>query len=212
MSAPDSPSLWQLASGSLSFLLGFGSAVFAEPLRQRIFRPKLALFFSGGEDCVTRTPMSGSGYATYVRIKVTCARRRTAKSCSAYLVGIETLSPGGTFQPTNFVDSLPLSWSCQATGQEREPLDLLWGVNQYIDVVAAHDGSAYLEPQFSPIPLRYVALFRKTTETFRFTVLVSGDTIEPARLRFVVAWKGDAQFMDVYEDGPNKSLERSRER
>jgi hypothetical protein len=200
VAAPDPSPLWQFASSVISFLAGFASAVFAEPLRQKIFRPGIQLSFSGADDCITRTPTSGAGTATYIRVKVTSSKRRSAKGCRAFLVGIETKSSGGKFAPTEFVDSLPLAWSCSPPGTERTPRDLLWGVNQYIDVVAVLDSRNYLEPQFAPIPHRYISIFSATEQIYRFTILVSGDGVQPSQLCLVITWKGDAKKMDVYED------------
>lgn len=200
VAAPNPSPWWQFASSLGSFLAGFASAVFAEPLRQKLFRPGVSLSFSGADDCICRTPTSGAGPATYIRVKVTSSKRRAAKGCRAFLVGIETKASNGSFVPTEFVDSLPLAWSCSPTGAERAPRDLFWGINQYVDVVAAHDGSAYLEPQFAPVPHRYVSIFRATEKIYRFTVFVSGDGVEPSRIQLIVAWKGDAKKMDVYED------------
>ncbi len=200
MAAEDSSTTVELISGVLAFGAGFASAVFAEPIRQRIFRPKIALHFSGGDDCVTRTPTFSAGMATYLRVRATVSGGRTARACRAFMVGIETKSQTGSYTQSNFVDSLPLAWSCSPAGTERSPRDLLKGVSQYIDVVTAYDNSPNLEPQFAPIPMRYNDLFRPTEHTFRFTILVSGDGAQPSKIRLVVAWKGDAKSMDVYED------------
>ena len=180
-----------------SFFLGFVSAVFAEPVRRFLFKPKLNLRFSGKDDCVAQTPMSSGINGVYVRVKVTNLRRQVARSCRAFLNGVEKQATDGRFQPTIYTDSLPLAWSCQPEGLERSPLDLLHGVSQYVDVVAAFEGGRYLEPQVAPFPRRYFSLFADHEAIYRFTIQVSGDGVDPRVITIDVNWKGQWNTLQV---------------
>lgn len=139
----------------LSFVLGFVTAVCAEPARQRLFRPVLELNFANTPDCVTKTRTTGGHQAIYVRLRVENKKSRLAKQCRAYLIKIEIKNNDGEFESTMYTDSIQLAWSCREPGMERAPLDLPNGVLQYIDVVATDQASNSFAPQISPFPLRY---------------------------------------------------------
>lgn len=181
-----------------SFFLGFISAVFAEPARQRLFRPVLRLRFSNKPDCVAKTP-TGGGEAVYIRVEVMNEKRRLAKQCRAYLVNAEVQNDHKEFEPTIYVDSIQLAWSCRENGMERDAVDLPNGVSQYIDVLATDKSSNCFTPQISPFPFRYQELFTNTPKTFRFTVQVSGDGVDPVFTKIIFSWKGQWDNFEVYQ-------------
>ena len=183
----------------VTFVLGFISAVFAEPARQRLFRPVLRLSFSGTDDYVARTPTAGGSEAVYFRVKVTNEKPRLARACRAYLVNVEKSARSG-FVSTLYADSIQLAWSCQVPGNERNPLDLPNGVSQYIDVIATSKATNAFAPQISPFPFRYNLLFSPELETYRLTIQVSGDGIEPKILKLIFVWKGQWDTAKAYED------------
>lgn len=195
---PSAASSMQLITPILSFALGFISAVFAEPLRQWLFRPRLKLTFTGREDCVTATRMTDGSGARYVRIRVVNVRRRVAKSCKGFLIKIEKLSASGQFHDTHYVDSIQLAWSCQGRDDARKPLDLVHGISQYLDVVATSEVSDSFALQISPLPLRYESLWSTVPSTYRYTVQVSGDGVDPVQIKIVFSWKGNWQDVDAY--------------
>jgi hypothetical protein len=197
---PSAASSMQWATPILSFALGFVSAVFAEPLRQWLFRPRLALTFTGREDSITATRMTDGSGARYVRVKVVNAKRRVAKSCKGFLIKVEKRSYSGQFEDTNYVDSIQLAWSCQGGDDARKPLDLVHGISQYLDVVATSETSNSFALQMSPLPLRYEPLWSSEQNTYRYTVQVSGDGVDPVQIRIVFSWKGDWQNVDAYLD------------
>jgi hypothetical protein len=177
-------------------VLGFTAAVFAEPLRQWIYRPKLKLEFNDDPGCRARTPeqaqLTGVPVpniyeADYIRIKVTNTKPFIAKNCLAYLIGIEKPDNSGTFTPTIYGDSIPLPWSCR--GEEAYgPLDLPRGIVQFIDVVSTRSISNDFTPAIRPIPYRYIGLFEKGI--FRFSVQVSGENVKPVSIKIVFRWTG----------------------
>src|SRR5438477_10723536 len=75
----------------LAWTVGFLTAIYAEPLRHAIFRPKLKLDFGHGLEFKTLTPeqasyvdvvnVTSNHEAEYVRIKVRNIKRAIAKNC-----------------------------------------------------------------------------------------------------------------------------------
>lgn len=183
----------------VSFILGFISAVFAEPARQRLFRPILQLRFSNTPDCVAKTPTVGEGEAIYIRVGVVNENRRLARQCRAYLVNTEVQNDLGEFEPTIYVDSIQLAWSCRKEGKQRDAVDLPNGVSQYIDVLATDKSNNCFRPQISPFPFRYQEVFTNTPKTFKFTVQVSGDGVDPVFTTIVFSWKGQWDDFEVYQ-------------
>jgi hypothetical protein len=141
----------------------------------------------------------GSG-ARYVRVKVVNVKRRIAKSCKGFLIKVEKLNASGQFQDTNYVDSIQLAWSCQGGDDAREPLELVHGISQYLDVVATSESSNSFRLQIYPLPLRYEPLWSTAPNTYRYTVQVSGDGPDPVQIKIVFSWKGNWQNVDAYLD------------
>jgi hypothetical protein len=184
-------------------LFGFFAAVFAEPLRHLIYRPKLRLEFGNTSDYRARTPEQAtpsgtpdfSGWeADYIRIKVTNTKPAVAKNCRAYLVAVEKADETGQFIPTKYCDSIPLSWACRGD-QAYDPLDLPRDIPHFVDVVSTRSVSTDFRPEIRPVPYRYVSLFGEHG-TFRFTILVSGENIKPTPIRVFFRWAG---VWDKYE-------------
>ncbi len=91
--------LLKILSPLLTFIVGFLTALFAEPLRQLIYRP---VWNRSLRTMITASQRRMKGFpamhrAHYIRVKVTNRRSRVAKDCRAYLVGMERevqLEPG----------------------------------------------------------------------------------------------------------------------
>jgi hypothetical protein len=176
--------------GLFGFIGGFFTALFAEPLRQWIYRPKLSLSFGKSSDFITNTPeIAGLSQhqAFYIRLKVVNSSSRLAKACRAYLVRVEK-QVDGKFGPTIYCDSIQLAWSVRE-GQAFAAIDLPPDVPQFVDVVSTRSISKQFRPLISAIPMRYEALFWETG-VFRFQVLVSGDGVKPVRTQLVLHWDG----------------------
>jgi hypothetical protein len=194
------PSIVPVVTFISGAVVAFASAVYAEPLRQWLFRPRLCVSFSGGDDCVAKTPTDANSSAVYVRLKVVNEKPKLAKGCRAYLIGVETSPSPGVFEPTLYVDSIQLAWSCQMPDDARRPLDLAHGVSQYIDLIATSKLKENFVPQIQPLPYRYSELFTLEPRTYRFTVQVSGDGVDPVQIKIVFVWKGLWHPVDVYQD------------
>jgi hypothetical protein len=183
-----SAAFWSPFAG---FVAGFLTAVFAEPLRQWLWRPALNMEFKKANHFLTKTPariQSVEYEALYVRVKVINRGSHIAKSCRPYLVAIDRLGPSGTWDPTDYCESLQLAWS--ARGDERfTPLDLPKDVPHFIDVLSTNSLDHNLVPEIVVVPFRYEQLFTAPGE-YRFTVLVAGDGVKPASMSIAVKWTG----------------------
>lgn len=190
----------------VSFILGFVSAVFAEPARQRLFRPHLKLTFSGRDDTIAKTSTASGTEAVYLRVKVVNEKPKLARAIRAFLINVEVKSTTDSdFSPTIYTDSIQLAWSCQVAGSERSALDLANGVSQYVDVISTSSVANTFEVHISPFPIRYRELFGSQPQTFRFTIQVSGDGVDPELLKLVFVWKGRWDAVDAFEESSGTS-------
>jgi len=185
----------------VGWLLGFVSAIFAEPLRKWIYSPKLKLEFGASPEFRSRTPEEATfrqvvtvhsvHEAEYVRVRATNIRQAVAMRCRAYLVAVERMGGNGEFQATIYCDSIPLAWSCR-NEQAYDPVDLPSGVAQFIDVVSTRsqaNTSSDFRVEIKPMPYRYLDLFAQQG-TFRFTIQVSGENVKPVFIKIVFGWRG----------------------
>jgi hypothetical protein len=170
-----------LASGVIGFTFG----LISDRALKWLNRPILKLQFDIGDDFQTPTPdiRNGTTYKAYVfRIRVINTKNGTvAKSCRAFLVGIEELSKD-KFVRTAYTDSIPLAWSTRQSrnkkGAEFDPIDLPRGIGQYVDVFAIRRGIDQFEPATSITPFRYRGLYKKKG-TLRFRIRIAGDNFDP---------------------------------
>lgn len=184
----------------VGFIGGFFTALFAEPLRQRLYRAKLSLSFGSSSDFIARTlETSGQSQyqAIYIRLKVVNTSTRLAKACRAYLVGIEK-QKDNKFEPTVYCDSMQLQWSVRGADERFGAIDLPQDVPQFVDVVSTRSISTYFAPATAQVPLRYMELF-KETGIFRFRVQVSGDGVKPVWSEVILHWDGKWDKFSVEE-------------
>ena len=174
----------------LGFVAGFLSAVFAEPIRQWLYRPKLSLEFLHNDHFVTTTDEGSppTHQAKYVRVRASNLSARAAKGCRAYLVGLQRRGPGGAWEATEYCDCLQLAWSARP-GASHDALDLAAGTPFFIDVVSTRQPSQAFAWSAMFTPYRVQHLFR-TPGTYLFTILVTGDNVKPAKLSVSFKWTG----------------------
>ena len=188
-----------LLSLIIALFSGFFIAVFAEPLRQWLFKPIVKLEFNKDlPDFVTHTPMT-HGQACYIRVKVNNERRNVAKGCKAYLVNIEKEQPNGEFCSTIYCDSIQLAWSNRGKNAY-DGIDLSKGVNQFVDVITSYSNRTDFEPQTFVKPNRYKPLF-KQQGVFRFTIQISAENADPETIKIKLNWSGQWNVIDVDKDG-----------
>jgi len=182
--------------------------VFAEPIRTWIYRPVLKASFKKIDSCVTRTPIgTGSDLREgfYIRAKVENRRWQMAKSCRAYLVKVEQKNSKGDFGPTIFADSLPLNWSNQRREDNGRPIDLPFGVSQFVDVISTDQGAPgipVVPPTYTvhaAMPFRYGVLFDNGPKILRLTILVTGDGVKAATTKIVFDWRKHWEKFEVSE-------------
>lgn len=173
-----------------SFVVGVLTAIFAEPIRQRIYRPKLELTFENNNCFVTETDEGNppTHHARYIRVKATNVKARIAKDCRAYLIAIDRRGPTGSWDTTEFCESLQLDWSARP-GASQSAFDLSQDVPFFIDVVSTREKAISFQPALAFTPYRFQHLF-SPPGIYRFTILVTGDNIKPARLSISFKWTG----------------------
>jgi hypothetical protein len=180
-----------LIPSAVSFLGGFFTALFAEPLRRWLWAPRLKLTFGTSQHFLTRTPEvspTGQYESLFVRVKAVNKRAALAKGCRAYLVNIERKGASGQFEPTEYCESLQLAWASQAD-QSFTAFDLPRGVPHFVDIMSTRPTSPAFAPATKVTPFRYTQMLQ-TPGTYRFTVVVSGDGVQPATIRPTVSWTG----------------------
>lgn len=191
--------------------IGFASAILApivlEPLRHRLFGPKLSLQFIDDdrackadtkENVTITNPNVPEGVthaqtdAFYIRVLAVNTGRQTAKQCRAYLINVERFNTDTNgFEETIYSDSIRLAWSARGTSEEAYlPLDLPPNVKQYVDVVSTRKIETNYKIEIYPGLLRYQELFEEHGK-FQFTIQVSGDNVKLATTKVIFEWNGD---------------------
>jgi hypothetical protein len=185
-------------------LIGFISALLAEPVRTWLFRPRLRLTFVEDADHFLTETKERIGGATadhkaiYVRVHVVNRSWALAKSCRAYLANMERLGGSGKWENTTYCESLPLSWAGYVESRFA-PLDLSQNVTHVVDVLSTREVSPSFKLETLCILKRYEELMR-THETYRLTVLVSGDGVRPASMKLIFKWTGVWDGFEVSQD------------
>jgi hypothetical protein len=181
-----------ILSNIATYVLGFLTAIFAEPIRQKIFSPRLKLSFKDTPQhkVLFITDRVTNRLVTYLRIGVVNEKRTIAKNCRAHLISIERWSDKkNKYKSSSLQDSLQLAWACKKPGEEFLSVDLAKDVHQFIDVVHAVKDEGRLEPHLYFIPLRYEDLFNFPGQ-FRYTIQVSADKTEPETIQIKFEWQG----------------------
>lgn len=206
---PPDPSTGSSVASSLqsvlTFLSGALTALFAEPIRQWLFRPNLILSFDNDDECIShtfhtsRTPAETGPKAVYIRVRVANTRKRMARDCRGYLVNLEAKNEKGKFVKTEYCDSIMLHWSCQRPETKYLPIHIPKGVNQFLDIVSIEENKNYFRPETHVILNRYHELLRRTG-VFRFTIHVVADNAEPKTIKLIFEWNGDWKNFKIHKD------------
>jgi hypothetical protein len=195
----------QWLEGTVGFLSGAAVAVFAEPVRQWLFRPHIELSFRANDPrYVARTPVlanfpdgtSVEGKAIYFRVMVKNSWGELARSCRGYLVKAERWNQATqAFEAASFYDPVRLAWS--SCGEHAyDAIDLPKGLHHFLDVVSTRQSNVafQLETQFKPI--REAGLGREPGD-YRLTVMVGGDNFRPKTIHLSVHWTGTWDKIEV---------------
>jgi hypothetical protein len=191
-----------IVSTIIGALLGFAAAIFVEPIKRWLYRPKLVASFGDSAEFQTQTkerqilkdPTDPTKQiimdhtANYIRVKIINTKSMLAKGCRAYLTKIEKRNKDGNFSDTIYCDSIPLAWSCR-DNQRFQPLDLPIGVNQFIDLVSMREFSDSFHIELQIHPYRYESLYQEKGY-FRFTIQISGENVKPVFIKVDFVWDG----------------------
>lgn len=184
----------------LSILVGLILGVCSEPLRKYLLRPILRTTFTQDENCICETPVNlpagqevFESHAKVVRFYVQNTRRFLAKSCRAYLIQIEKVTPTKT--ETIFADRIPLDWAyIGATA-----VDIPGHTGLYCDLVGASQPSEQLRPHVNPMP-KLLGNILRDCATYRFKAIIAGENLTPQSININVAWKGTWDIQDVWQN------------
>jgi len=191
----------------ITLISGFLIAVFAEPLRRKLYKPVLSIWIEDSADCIYKTSLPAilnginvmGSDGIYIRAKVKNEKKNIAKKCRAFLVNIEKKQEN-KFQSTTYCDSIPLAWSCHMINNDNcEPIDIPHGVVQYLDILSMSRGRREFYPAIidTHLSYRYKNLFEETG-TFRFTIHLTGENVEPQTLKLILEWNGVWDQFKVY--------------
>jgi hypothetical protein len=178
---------------AVSYVIGFLSAVCAEPLRQRLFAGKFSVTSGNNHEFNLLNPMEEDGVryqSRWIRLKVTNVGWRTIRDVRAYLVKIEKKNAAGRFEPTCWADTLQLKWSSRESSDDQKSfsaLDLTYGVVQYVDLIQTDSRDRLLHPCVRQLFIRYQDLFNQPG-VYRYTIQVSGDGASHMSKQVVVNW------------------------
>ncbi len=182
---------------ALTFLLGFFSAVFAEPSRRWLFRPNIVLAFRPkfgvGSRFIALTPEDTNRMAKYIRASASNKSWVTAKSCKVFLTMIEKEVEKNHFRPLHH-DPLPLPWAYLGASA----IDIPPGMEFFFDIFAVNDQENRIEPQTYPMrPHSWKNLLQESGR-YKFSVVVAGENLRLVPLSLCFVWKGS--FDSVTEE------------
>ncbi|MEM8640100.1 MAG: hypothetical protein AAGG51_14980 [Cyanobacteria bacterium P01_G01_bin.54] len=172
------------------FCAGFLTAVFAEPFRKWLTRPRLKVFFTPefgrGIGSISLTPdkEDSSEQAYYTRASVQNLSRYVARSCRAYLVLIEYGSAPNKYRIIH-QDPIPLDWSFLGSTQ----LDIPSKIKFNFDVFYISDATNRMIPRTKPL-VKIWATTLADIGWYRYTVSVAGENINPVSKSIEFYWTG----------------------
>jgi hypothetical protein len=182
----------------ISAITGLFSGLLGRLLEEWRYRPRLVVDFSWETEGFRRewTRSEGGTQITdiYVRARVRNEGRRVAKKCRPYLVKVEEVLPSG-LNPTKMVESRVLGWP----RGDYDPRDIPKGIDQFFDVVVVvkdNNQPGWLFKTREPSP--ELAGYKGT---YRLTVLVAGDDVEPDGRKIDVTYNGEWEHLRAQDAG-----------
>ncbi|NQT17771.1 MAG: hypothetical protein HQ582_33760 [Planctomycetes bacterium] len=191
----------EIAKITITFVLGFCAAVFAEPIRRRLFRSAISLKFEPkigfGRQCVSLTSTTQADVmAKYVRVLATCSSRIgvTARACQPFLTRIERVAP---HYCELHHDPIPLNWAYIG----HQALDIHPQMAFYFDIVAVNSAENILRPQTTVDPMTWPTLLSQPGR-YRFSVTLSGENIKrvPDSQSPMIEFEWGGSFDSLTED------------
>jgi len=183
--AIDAVGQWFAAVGTLAVVV---YAIFQDYWK----RPKLRLSFENNRDVKSQSNTVGldpSALSRWLRVRVVNAnRRKAAKNCRAFLVGIQRVGSEANGMDMFPNDVRPLIWTHDPSGCA-SARDLLPGVAHWVDAAATVDNSKVLSVRVQP------AWSLNDAGDYVFTVQVSAEDTDPAVIKVRVHWDGTWQSL-----------------
>ncbi len=136
----------------------------------------------------------------YVRVKVKNDSRSTAKDCMAYLTKIERMNEHGHYV-TLHQDPLPLGWAF--IGQI--PRNLPPQIEFFFDVFSTKSFENRVIPETQPKALIWKSILTGNA-TYRFSVVVTGENVEPLATTVEVEWNAWNNFVVWSGDPAQKTI------
>ena len=200
---PDSKAtvIFEATKTIVTFILGFFTSVFAEPIRRWVLRPRLAVHFDNepgeGLRCISKTPDSKvfhpdavpDGFAYYVRVMVKNKSRSTAKDCRAYLTKIEKVGKWDQYVTTH-QDPLPLAWAFVG----HSPISLPPRMEFFFDVFSTKSFDSRVIPMTNPQPMIWKKILTDKAK-YKITVSVTGENVDPVTTTVEVEWSDWNNFV-----------------
>lgn len=177
----------EILNTSLSFILGFITAIFADPIKKWLEKIKLSLSFEPSIDIIT-TPDGDGKQAIYVRVKVSNhINSRYARQIAPYLVLIERKLADEQSFKTIFDTPLILAWSYRGHVGTIDLPPKMWA---YFDVVKFDGDHHYPLPATIHKPLLWKTNLGHFA-TYRLTFCVSSEnTKQILKKQLTFKWTG----------------------
>jgi hypothetical protein len=182
--------------GSISGLIGVIFGWMLRYLDEVLFGPKLKI------DCNPPGNTDENPIDVYMRFRVqNTAKRRVARNCRAYVVGIYKASKKKVISDNLIADTFQLNWA----GWEFDPRDIPAKVEQYVDLVRfpkqqAPDWLFYTKPPMTgKFSSSRLADLPKHRGTYCFKVVVAGDGAVPKIKIIYVDYDGNWENAAAYE-------------
>lgn len=220
--AADHSEVITLVAGGLIGLFTALVTVAAAAIWKWLVQPQVAIMFGSGAEhrsetetlipAISGPPLTGPP-AIFLRPKVTNIGPRfirwvrpVARNCKVTLIGIEEYSEAlDKYEPTIYVDNIALTWSCQE-GDDRWMVNIYPDVPQFFDLVKFDMNTTQGPKPFYPVlkvpPLRYVNHLFTKRGTFKLTVLLTGENIQPVKKSYIFRWTGKSDDYDMYDAPP----------
>ena len=104
-------------------------------------------------------------------------------------MNIEREGKSGKFEQTEYCDSMQLGWAYQKD-RRFDAFDLPRSVPHFVDIMSTRQTVSGIKLETKVIPLLYKKML-VTPGVYRFTIVVSGDEVRPAKIKPIVSWKGN---------------------
>lgn len=192
-----SAELIDLLTPILPFLMGFLTAVFAEPFRKWLTQPRLKVWFKPkfgeGIGSISLTPERErrNGQKYFICALVKNLSRTIARNCRAYLIRIDYKSNQQEKYLVIHQDPIPLDWAFLGDVQ----LDLPPQLEFYFDVFSVSNFDDIMIPRTVVSSWIWTRTLIPTGQ-YRYTVGVAGESISPLTTSITFDWDSSFAGLD----------------